>query len=148
MSNSRTAITLSTVGYEGSLLADFLATMQAASVTRNLPAPGGYVAYEGIVETDRWFGPLFTNLRLTRTDSPIRLRADYPLIQVQPLPRTLYTDDVLADMAIAGTLKDFSAQDWADYNTSIAEPSSRPNRPFGSYAVDGRKRRKSGCPVG
>jgi hypothetical protein len=29
----------------------------------NLPCPGGFSLYEGIVETDRWFGPLFTNLR-------------------------------------------------------------------------------------
>ena len=34
----------------------------------NLPAPGGYALYEGIVETDHWFGPLFTNLPFTRTN--------------------------------------------------------------------------------
>ena len=52
--------------------------------------------YEGIVETDRWFGPLFTNLRFTRTDVPVRLRADFPLAQVQPLPRLAYADSTLA----------------------------------------------------
>jgi hypothetical protein len=40
----------------------------------NLPMPGGFVAYEGIVETDRWFGPLFTNIRLTRTNTPVVFR--------------------------------------------------------------------------
>ena len=71
----------------------------------NLPSPGGYSMYEGIVETDRWFGPLFTNLRFTRTDVPVRLRADFPLAQVQPLPRMAYADatlgaaDTTADMA-------------------------------------------------
>jgi hypothetical protein len=29
----------------------------------NLPLPGGFSMYEGIVETDRWFGPLFINQR-------------------------------------------------------------------------------------
>jgi len=29
----------------------------------NLPVPGGYVVYEGILETDQWFGPLFANVR-------------------------------------------------------------------------------------
>ena len=53
----------------------------------NLASPGGYSLYEGIVETDRWFGPLFTNLRLTQTHKPVHLRADFPLVQVQPLPR-------------------------------------------------------------
>lgn len=113
----------------------------------NVPLPGGYVAYEGILETDRWFGPLFTNLRLTRTHSPIRLRADFPLLQVQPIPRQLYTDAVLDDMRLAPSLDDFSAADWTDYETSIAEPSSRPDRPFGAYAIEGRRSRKSGCPA-
>ena len=36
--------------------------------------------YEGIVETDRWFGPLFTNLRLTKTNVPIEFRADLPAV--------------------------------------------------------------------
>ena len=112
----------------------------------NLPMPGGYVAYEGIVETDRWFGPLFTNLRLTRTNVPIRLRADFPLIQIQPIPRQIYTDAVVEDMEVGPTLEGFSAADWADYDTSIAEPSRRPDRPFGAYAVAARKDRRAGCP--
>jgi hypothetical protein len=29
----------------------------------NLPSSGGFSMYEGIVESDRWFGPLFTNQR-------------------------------------------------------------------------------------
>ena len=41
----------------------------------NLASPGGYSLYEGIVETDRWFGPLFTNLRLTQTHKPVYPRA-------------------------------------------------------------------------
>ncbi len=114
----------------------------------NLPLPGGYVAYEGIVETDRWFGPLFTNIRLTRTHSPIQLRADFPLLQIQPVPRRLYTDAVLDDMRTAPSLNDLNAADWEDYHASIAEPSSRPERPFGGYATEGRRLRKSGCPVG
>ena len=27
-----------------------------------------------IIETDRWYGPLFTNVRLTRTNAPIEFR--------------------------------------------------------------------------
>ena len=32
----------------------------------NLARSQGYEHYEGIIETDRWFGPLFTNVRLER----------------------------------------------------------------------------------
>jgi hypothetical protein len=112
----------------------------------NLPAPGGYVPYEGVVETDRWFGPLFTNIRLTRTHTPILLKNDYPLLQVQPIPRALYTDMPAADVVCAG-VGGFGGADWDDYRTSIAEPTSRPGRPFGSYATAARKRIAAGCPV-
>ena len=37
----------------------------------NLPRNLAYEVYEGIVETDRWFGPLFTNIRFTRTNVPV-----------------------------------------------------------------------------
>ena len=51
----------------------------------NLPRPLGYECYRGIVETDRWFGPLFVNLRLIRTHAPIEFDANFPLLQVQPV---------------------------------------------------------------
>ena len=50
----------------------------------NYPKQDGYTAYQGIIETDEWFGPLFINLRLTRTDTPITLRTDIPLMQSSP----------------------------------------------------------------
>ena len=53
----------------------------------NMPRSGHYEMFEGIIETDRWFGPLITNMRLTKTDVPIDFRADFPLLQVQPIPR-------------------------------------------------------------
>ncbi len=111
----------------------------------NLPGPGGYAVYEGIVESDRWFGPLFTNLRLTRTGVPVRLAADFPLLQVQPLPRIAYAEATLAAHEFVADLDGFGAADWADYQRSIAGPSADPDRPFGAYAVAARKRRK-GCP--
>jgi hypothetical protein len=79
----------------------------------NLPLAGGFVLYEGIVETDRWFGPLFTNLRLTRTDVPVRFAAEMPLLQVQPLPRAVYADATLDDAVIVGDIEEFANSDWA-----------------------------------
>ena len=58
----------------------------------NIPRNGNYETFEGIIETDRWFGPLITNIRLTKTDVPIDFRADFPLLQVQPIPRNAYDD--------------------------------------------------------
>ncbi|HEY8290758.1 MAG TPA: DUF6065 family protein [Acetobacteraceae bacterium] len=111
----------------------------------NLPLPGGYVLYEGIVETDRWFGPLFTNLRFTRSHAPVRLRADFPLIQVQPLPQYAYTDETLSSVTHAFDVEELSAADWDAYRVTIVEPNNDPNRAFGRNAVASRKRRRGGA---
>jgi Family of unknown function (DUF6065) len=112
----------------------------------NLASPGGYSLYEGIVETDRWFGPLFTNLRLTQTHKPVHLRADFPLLQVQPLPRQAYADDTLNSTAIVPNMAAMSDEDWDAYHESIVVPNQNPERGFGGYAVAARQRRHGVCP--
>jgi Family of unknown function (DUF6065) len=112
----------------------------------NLPSPGGFSMYEGIVEADRWFGPLFTNLRFTRTNVPVRLRADFPLAQVQPLPRLVYADLTLATTDTTADMAGLSERDWANYQDTIAIPNEDPDRSFGGYATAARKRSRSGCP--
>jgi hypothetical protein len=114
----------------------------------NFPLMTHIEHFEGIVEPESWFGPLFINLRLTKTDAPIRLRADLPLAQVQPIPRSLYSDAVLADVQIAAAqLAEFSETEWSDYSRRVAWPNTRPSRPYGAYAVETRKRRKRACPI-
>jgi hypothetical protein len=112
----------------------------------NMPRSGGYELYEGIVETDRWFGPLFINLRLTKTDTPIRIAADLPFMQVQPLPRIAYADETLAAMSVIPEMAALNEQDWNDYYETVVRPNTDPDRPLGLYAVSARKRRKGGCP--
>ena len=106
----------------------------------NLPLPGGFVLYEGIVETDRWFGPLFTNLRFTRSHTPIRLSADFPLLLAQPVPQSVYGDATLGALALVDGMAAMSAADWADYETTIVTPNRDPDRRFGAYAVAARRR--------
>jgi hypothetical protein len=114
----------------------------------NLPGPGGYALYEGIIDSDRWFGPLITNMRLTRTHSTIRLRADFPLVQVQPLPRIAFADSTLAAASSVADMRGLTASDWAEYEATIATPNADLGRPFGAYAVSARKRRRGNCPIG
>ncbi len=118
----------------------------------NLPGPGGYTLYEGIIESDAWFGPLFTNLRLTRTDVPVRLRDDFPLIQVQPIPRAAYSNQTLSAMTVVDGLADWQSSDWNDYCRTIVTPNQDPARPFGRYATTARRRRgaeavAASCPM-
>jgi hypothetical protein len=111
----------------------------------NLPAPGGYCLYEGIVDTDRWFGPMFTNLRLTRTDRPVRLRADFPLLQVQPIQQAARTDAILSSAEIEPGLDGLQLHDWDDYLATIVLPNQNAGRDFGAYGADARKRARNMC---
>jgi hypothetical protein len=107
----------------------------------NLPRGGGYEAFEGIIETDRWFGPLITNLRLTKTNVPIDFRPDYPLLQVQPIPRAIYEDAHLNNYEIVPELGQITPEDWDDYYDAVVRPNAQVLRPRGQYAAAARKRR-------
>jgi hypothetical protein len=108
----------------------------------NLPRKSGYELYEGIVETDRWFGPLFAALRLTRTDTPIAFRPDQPIFQVQPLPRHVYAEQTLNNYELVPDLSGLRPDDWDDYYETVVRPNVQTNRPRGAYAAATRKRRK------
>lgn len=113
----------------------------------NLPRNQGYDLYEGIVESDRWFGPLFTNLRLVKTDVPILFSTEMPVLQVQPLHRSTYADQVSNRFGMVRSLADFPQRAWERYEANIVKPNLEPSRPVGAYAAEVRRRRKSGCPV-
>lgn len=110
----------------------------------NLPLTGAFSLYEGIVAADTWFGPLFTVLRINRTDMPVKLRAEFPLIQVQPIPKSAYADTALNDMTFTEAMNAFRAEDWDAYRQTVVVPNENPNRPLGGYAVAERKRRHMG----
>ncbi|HEX3350336.1 MAG TPA: DUF6065 family protein [Acetobacteraceae bacterium] len=114
----------------------------------NLWIGGGYTQYEGVLESDRWFGPLFTNLRLTRTGQAVHIRAEVPLLQVQPIPKRVFGEDVLGSMAVVGAPEELEDADWADYARTVVAPNEDPDRRPGAYAVGARKRRAGKCPVG
>lgn len=105
----------------------------------NVPRSKQYEVYEGLVETDRWFGPLFINVRLTVIDQPVELRSDRPLFQIQPLKRDTYAERQLKTMRVTGGLDEMSAADSDRYRRSVVEPNKHP-RPPGGYAVGVRKR--------
>jgi Family of unknown function (DUF6065) len=109
----------------------------------NLPRTGGWEPYEGIVETDRWFGPLITNLRLTKTNVPIDFKPDFPLLQVQPIPRHVYEDATLNNYEIVPELAQLTPEDWDDYYDTVVRPNSQIVRPRGQYAAAARKRRNA-----
>jgi len=114
----------------------------------NLPRNLAFDLDEGIVESDRWFGPLFTNLRLIKTDVPITFSTgDRPLVQVQPLQRGTYADEVYEPLGLVRSMGDFPAEAWSRYEESIVKPNLQPARAVGGYAAEVRRRKRGGCPV-
>ncbi|WP_237216567.1 DUF6065 family protein [Falsiroseomonas oryziterrae] len=113
----------------------------------NLPRHPGYEPYEGLIETDHWFGPLFTNLRLTRTDQPVRFRTGEPFLQLQPIPRMAYAEAVLNGPGMVENLEAWQDVDWDAYHRHIVAPNNDPNHQPGRYAAEARRRRRAGCPV-
>jgi len=112
----------------------------------NLPLPGGFSLYEGIIATDRWFGPLFTVLRITRTQVPVRLRDDFPLLQIVPIESRNYGDETLSRMAVSRGMSALQAEDWDAYREAIVAPNEDADRAFGKYAASERKRRRAAGP--
>ena len=105
----------------------------------NLPRSVGYDVFEGVVEADSWFGPLFINIRLTQTDAPIEFDPNRPLFQVQPIQREAYSDATLNNVAI----RDFdmmAASDWGAYYRTVVQP-SQARCSHGAHASAVRKRR-------
>jgi hypothetical protein len=113
----------------------------------NLPRNLAYDLYEGIVESDRWFGPLFTQVRLIKTDVPIHFGTETPLLQVQPLHRSTYAEDVQNRFGMVPGLAEFPAEAWSKYEENIVKPNLEPARPIGTYAAEVRRRRRGSCPV-
>ena len=109
----------------------------------NLPRAAGFECFEGIVETDRWFGPLFANLRLTRINEPVEFRADIPFLQVQPIPREAYDDAALNAVPRTAGMEALGAAEWADYERSIVAPRRDGGCPLGRHAAEVRKRRRA-----
>ena len=113
----------------------------------NLPRSLAFDSYEGIIETDRWFGPLFTNIRLVKTDVPIHFSTETPLVQVQPLHRSTYAEEISNAVRVVDRPSAFPAEAWSRYEQTIVKPNLDPERPVAAYATAVRRRRKGGCPV-
>ena len=111
----------------------------------NLARSQGYDHYEGIIETDRWFGPLFSNIRLTRTNVPVEFDPDFPYLQVQPVHRSVY-GDALDNFEIVADIETLDRDDWEAFR-SVVNPSADPERQRGHYAASVRRRRKQKSPV-
>jgi hypothetical protein len=100
----------------------------------NKPKTQPYENYEGIIEGNSWFGPLFTNVQIKRTNSPIQFHMRYPFFQVQPLRRECYQQPPYELCEAA----DLNPEDWRRFAATI-EPNRDQMRALGHHAVEVRR---------
>jgi hypothetical protein len=105
----------------------------------NLSKSLAYETLEGIIETDHWFGPLFDNIRILKTDTPIEFRDDIPFLQVQPVRKDVYSEKFLRNFVVK-ELHELNPENWAQFNRTVVTPNTAPQRKRGQYAVSVRKR--------
>jgi hypothetical protein len=104
----------------------------------NKPKTQPYANFEGIIETNTWFGPLFTNVQLTRTNSRVEFHMRTPFFQVQPLLRQCYRNPPFEVLQAA----DLSPDDWQRFEATI-RPNTDQMRRLGHHAVEIRKELRS-----
>ena len=105
----------------------------------NLARSKSYDVFEGIIETDWWFGPLLTNIRISTTDVPVVFRTRWPLAQIQPVMRALRDRSFLLETPIYDGLKHWDHNDWRALLSAI--DLREPGEP-GAYARKSRRRRR------
>lgn len=106
----------------------------------NFPRSLGFEVLEGIIETDWWFGPLITTIRLCRTDEPIIFRRRVPVMSICPLPKAVLASDFYGDVHIDTGMESFCESDWSDLRNAIALHGKN-GRP-GGYKAGVHARRK------
>lgn len=113
----------------------------------NLPRNPAYEQYEGIVEFDKWFGPVFTNIRITRTETPIEINQLRPILQVQPIPQFAYADQIMNASAVTDAFTQWGEEEWNLYRQHVVAPNSVEDHQPGHYSAEiRRQRRAAGCP--
>jgi len=108
----------------------------------NMMGTSHAIPMSAMVDSEAYaFGPLFMNFRLTQTNIPITFLADVPLVQLSILPRTLLDEKDKKSLPLSD-MSDWNSDIWTGYDQTIVDPTKRPNRKFGEYAVRARKSAK------
>jgi hypothetical protein len=101
----------------------------------NVPNTQRYENFEGIVATDGWFGPLFTNIRIKVTNAPVTFHPRYPMFQVQPILRQCYS----APSYEVLDFDDLEADEWQRFAATMM-PNTDQHRTLGHYAAATRRK--------
>ena len=110
-----------------------------------------YCVFEGIVESDVFAPvPLFINLQITSTDTPVHFSRLEPLFQIQPLERKSYAETAHELVITPGFHTDaqqssgvMTRDEWQAFRKTVHIIGGPEPLHLGDYAVRARKRAKS-----
>jgi Family of unknown function (DUF6065) len=105
----------------------------------NLPRGPAYEVLEGVIESDWWFGPLISTLRLCQTGRSILFSVNRPLFQLQPVQSKLYAARELDHFRVKEGLASLSDDDWRRWEKTVNPHESH----SGLYAAQVRRGRNS-----
>lgn len=104
----------------------------------NLPQMRHATSFEGVIETDRWFGPLFSNFQIKRINEEVLFRRSEPMFSVAIVPTSLFKNSSLQEAEVVESMGGMGEEDWDDYRATIVNRVGE-HRKQGSYAVNSRK---------
>ena len=99
----------------------------------NVPQRNLVEFFEGFVETSKWFGPLFINLKALKTDVELRFVRDWPVAFIQPVPVALMKMKLAGRDTYVSSLDEMSDRDWADLSDTLTNRLG-PDRRVAKYA--------------
>lgn len=108
----------------------------------NIPKLENFESFEGIIQSDGWFGPLLTNIRITRTDVVVSLRRNSPIFFVQMVRTEDCSRRLYNNFTIDDGIDNFSKSDWANYS-KVMKKSLDPKGEKGLYARETRKQNRA-----
>lgn len=100
-----------------------------------------YDCMEGIVETDWWTGPLFTNLVFRQANRPVSFRRSAPLFQVRPVFKPAYSHRMRDSAQVILDVGTITADQWDRYSRAVTRDGSFQTEQ-GWYAKCARKARR------
>ncbi|MFN7692727.1 MAG: DUF6065 family protein [Burkholderiales bacterium] len=115
----------------------------------NIPQHRAFDSFEGLIDTDRWYGPVFINIKLQAREHPIRISAEQPIAQICPIPRALLAAAGQGEAHLEQP-EDVPADAWSLFEQNLVDPNrGEAARLPGRYAVAARKRDRvaAGCPM-
>jgi Family of unknown function (DUF6065) len=107
----------------------------------NLPTDPNFEVFDGIIETDWWFGPLVTPIRLRRQNVPMIFSKNTPLAHIQLIQKEVYLDETIAEFLVIKNLTEMESEQWHEYAEAFDRRNESPKK-LGTYRNEALLKRR------